>query len=370
MSAALLPVNSTIWERCVATACEFSTELEEAIAEINRAKHETRPISFLPWLVDEYGLGELTPYVPNVYDLLDEGIWWQRIRGSLSSIDIGLNWIGYSATFHAAWLGRVWWNSFELYLNRLPENDTPDLERIEGVTALSKCARSDFRRAVYGYNAGALEADGMLLDHAMLERESGVIVTQNNTLWSFGRTTEIDHFLTKEEGEAVGNWMEPVGDEACWADMHYPWTTAIFPWISVGERQRQTLMASWFEGRILYAVLRDADDNIIGYRRCRAAHAVEQDFDGVYSHGNTIYQPSIIGSSVYIEAMTDFDDAAAVEATTVSILVHGILSDAVSPGRLWLQPNEIIGGIEIIKKEIKIPLRKTVREQFKILLRF
>jgi len=144
-----------------------------AIGEIKRAKHITRPADFLPFLVDEYGLGELTPYVPNVYDLLDEGIKWQRIRGSLASIDMGLAWLGYSASFKAAWPGRRWWNSFQLYFDQLPENDFPDLERIEGITNLSKNTRSDLRRAVFQYDAGPVVQDGCRLDMAMIERESG-----------------------------------------------------------------------------------------------------------------------------------------------------------------------------------------------------
>lgn len=370
MSATLLPINSTPWERCIAAACEFSDEIDGAISEISRAKHVTRPVSFLPWLIDEYGLGELSPYVPNLYDLLDEGIQWQRIRGSLASIDAGLNWIGYSATFKTAWPERAWWNSFQLCLDQLPAADAPDLERIEGITDLSKCARSDFRRAVYQYDAGALEADGTPLDHSMLERESGVIATEKNTLWSFSRTTEISHVLTKKEGEAIGNWMELVGGEARWVDMHYPWTTSKFPWLSVGERQRQTLMSAWFEGRILYAVLRRADNSIIGYRRCRAVHAVEQEIDGVYNHSSAAFQPSIVGTAVYIEAMTDFAEADAVEAKTVSILIHAQTVETVPPGRLWFNPDDLVGGVEIIKTPIAIPLRHTVRDQFKFLLRF
>ena len=75
-------------------------------------------------------------------------------------------------------------------------------------------------------------------------------------------------------------------------------------------------------------------------------------------------------TQVYIEAMTQFDDVDGVEAKHASLLVGASLSAGTPPGRLWLQPSELSGGHEFSAQDISVPLRKTVRDQFKILLRF
>ncbi|WP_345117864.1 phage tail protein, partial [Bartonella jaculi] len=167
-----------------------------SVLGISRAKLITRPPRFLPWLIEEYGLGELTPYVPNLYDLIDQGLEWQNIRGSVAAIDRGLEWLGLSVHFTPAWPERAWWNSFQLDFDQLPERG--DLEAIEAIVDLSKSLRSDFRRGVYGYDVQAVECNMSRLDDSMLEYESGVRLTAGGTLFSFGRTTEIERVLTRE----------------------------------------------------------------------------------------------------------------------------------------------------------------------------
>lgn len=106
----------------------------------------------MPFLIDEYGLQELTPYFSNSYDLIDQGLEWQRIRGSVAAIDRGLQWLGLSVHFTPAWTERAWWNSFQLEFDHLPERG--NLEAIEAIVDLSKSLRSDFRRGVTGYDVG------------------------------------------------------------------------------------------------------------------------------------------------------------------------------------------------------------------------
>ncbi|WP_375682932.1 MULTISPECIES: phage tail protein, partial [unclassified Bartonella] len=204
MLSSLLPPNSSLFERCFAEAMALDPHVKMALEEIPRAKFITRPPSWLPFLIDEYGLQELTPYFSNLYDLIDQGLAWQNIRGSLAAIEIGLEWLGISARFQPAWTGRAWWNSFQLDFDQLPERKS--LEAIEAITDLSKSLRSDFRRGTYGYDVQALEGNMSRLDDSMLEYESGVHLTAGDTLFSFGRTTEINHTLTREEGRLIGNW--------------------------------------------------------------------------------------------------------------------------------------------------------------------
>ncbi|WP_375651289.1 phage tail protein, partial [Bartonella sp. OT172YNZD] len=144
MLSSLLPPNSSLFERCFAEAMAFDPHVKTALEEIPRAKFITRPPSWLPFLIDEYGLQELSPYFSNLYDLIDQGLAWQRLRGSLAAIEMGLQWLEISARFQPAWTERAWWNSFQLDFDQLPERKS--LEAIEAITDLSKSLRSDFRR--------------------------------------------------------------------------------------------------------------------------------------------------------------------------------------------------------------------------------
>ncbi|WP_208434615.1 phage tail protein [Bartonella taylorii] len=368
MLSSLLPPNSSLFERCLAEAMAFEPHVKTALEEIPRTKFITRPPSWLPSLIDEYGLQELSPYFSNLYDLIDQGLAWQNIRGSLAAIELGLEWLQITARFVPAWTGRAWWNSFQLYFDQLPERKS--LEAIEAITDLSKSLRSDFHRGVMGYDVQAVECNMSRLDDSMLEYESGVRLTAGGTLFSFGRTTEINHTLTREEGKLIGNWIDDGDEELSWDQIDYPWDMANFPWCSVKKHERDILMAEWFSNRTLYLVLRDSQDGVIGYRRCYAVSPVEQALDGVYSHCGNKFNPSTTGTLLFLAARTDFHDVNDKQAAFISILVHGIPKQDIPFGKLWCEPDELSGGVEILKTPITIPLRADVREQFKILLRF
>ncbi|ENN95341.1 phage protein [Bartonella vinsonii subsp. berkhoffii str. Tweed] len=376
MVAFLLPSNATEFEKRLAEACDFHQDVNGSVLGISRSKLITRPPRFLPWLIEEYGLGELTPYVPNLYDLIDQGLEWQRLRGSLAAIDRGLEWLQMTARFQPAWTGRAWWNSFQLYFDQLPERT--QLEAIEAIVRFSKSLRSDFRRGVNGYDVQAMEGNMSRLDDSLLEYESGVCITAGGTLFSFGRTTEITHLLHKEEGRLIGNWIDDGDEELSWEQIDYPWDMANFPWCSVKKHERDILMAEWFHGRTLYLVLRDSQNAVIGFRRCYAVAPVEQVLDGVYHHSGNHYQPSPRGTALFLAARTDFGDVDGKQAASFSVLIHATPKQDVPLdipldipwGKLWLEPDELKGGVEILKTPINIPLRADIREQFKILLRF
>ncbi|WP_208432559.1 phage tail protein [Bartonella taylorii] len=368
MLSSLLPPNSSLFERCFTEAMAFDPHVKTALEEIPRAKFITRPPSWLPFLIDEYGLQELNPYFSNLYDLIDQGLAWQNIRGSLAAIEMGLEWLGISARFQPAWTGRAWWNSFQLDFDQLPEQT--QLEAIETITDLSKSLRSDFRRGVMGYDVQATEGNMSRLDDSMLEYESGVRLTAGNTLFSFGRTTEIERVLTREEGKLIGNWIDDGDEELSWDQIDYPWDMANFPWCSVKKHERDILMAEWFSNRTLYLVLRDTQNTVIGYQRCYAVAPVEQALEGVYNHCGNRFNPSPTGTLLFLAARTDFRDVDGKQAAFVSILVHATPAENIAVGKLWLELDELNGGVEILKTPINIPLRADVREQFKILLRF
>lgn len=377
MSADLLPINSTAWERSVADAAGYRPEIEAAIPNIKRAKLTLRPPAFLPFLHYEYGLRELAIYLPNPYVLIDQGRAWQEVRGAAPAVDLALSWLGVAGEIEENAPERNFWNAFSLIFTALPENDAPLLERIEGVASLSGPMRSKFRRGVHGYDVRALEAEYGRLDNAMLDWSSGVKATQGTRLfpegaiWSFGRIHEVDHLYTEAEGTALGNWLEEVeGDPLAWVEMTYPWVDATFPWAASAEVQRRALLAGWFVGRPIYLALRDGDGEPIGYRLCRAVRPVAAAFGGAYAFDGASYDPSSSGGRLYVEAMTDFDDADAVTAREIALVAGAARAPGVPPGRRWLQPAELSGGAEFAVSLVDVPLRRTVRDRFKFMIRF
>lgn len=382
----LLPGNSGLFEKSFeASLTARWTALSEGVDAIRYDKLSP-PVTMLAYAIWEFGLGELTPYMPNLYDLLREGIIWQRARGTRKAMDIGLGWIGYAADIHEAWHGRRWWNAYQLYFSDLPAPNT--LERIEGIARLSTAKRSQFRRGVHGYDVPACELDGSQPDGCLLDRESGVVATQAGIIWSFGRKAEVEHWLTETEGLSLGNWVptarEPVAfgfgdlaveqlrddDALLWANITIPWSSATFLWATDAASQRQAQLAAWFAARPIHLVLRAATGGVIGYRRCRIVRAVTEAVGGPYSFRDVSYAPASGGRYVYIEAMTDFENADGVTAAAVSLLVGASAAEGIPPGRLWLQPGDLTGGVEIASNPVSLPLRATVREQITYLMRF
>lgn len=354
----------------MADAMAVSEIVHSSIGAMRRVKYVSPRPSMLPYLVWEYGLGELTPYVPNLYNLIDQGVRWQRLRGTVSAVAIGLAWIGYAASIEEAWTGRRWWNSFQLRFATLPAQDSPDLERIEAITGLSVPKRSMLRRGVHQYDVGPVEADHSPLDGAMPDHESGIAVTPANTVWSFGRCHEASHTMTEAEGVAIGNWLEPSEDDGLlWVDLDVLWVGADVLWADNPVQQRQAILAGWFSGKPLYLRISSAA-GVVGYRRCRAVRPVAPQFGGAYTVDAERYEPTTGAGILYVEAMSQFDDADGVVCTSLSLIVNAVLADDVDPGQLWLQPEDLLGGDAIAAQSVSIPLRRTVREQVKILMRF
>lgn len=82
----LLPWHATPFEKAFSRAADPAVRLDTPITISRGIKYIGTPPSWLPFLIHEYGLGELSPYVPNLYRLIDDGIRWQRVRGTPAAI--------------------------------------------------------------------------------------------------------------------------------------------------------------------------------------------------------------------------------------------------------------------------------------------
>lgn len=203
----LLPArNSTAFMRAMEQAIAYEPRVQDSVDFIRDIKGRQFP-NWLPFLLYEYGLIELTNYVPNAYTLLTEGRQWQIERDTFAAVYRGLGWISAPAVIVEAKPGRTWWNNFQLNLESIPASDRPALDRIENITTLSSPFRSDFRRGMSGYDAPAFESDASRLDGTILDNDSGVYMRSGGPKWSFGRTYEHEHTLTQAEGTALGIWL-------------------------------------------------------------------------------------------------------------------------------------------------------------------
>ena len=127
---------------------------------IRTAKRVDIPDSVVPWLIYEYGLGEILPYLGNDQRLaLRDGVLWQRIRGTPESVRVALSWIGIEGLIeepHGPM--EVHWAEYMLGLSAATDGDEI-IDRIMAIAKISSPVRSrlqriyavhDFRRAVWG----------------------------------------------------------------------------------------------------------------------------------------------------------------------------------------------------------------------------
>lgn len=370
MSGNLLPTSSTGWERALADVLETGASLSPAIESIRGTKIIAPPPSFLPFLIYEYGLGELTPYVPNLYDLIAEGIDWQRVRGTPAAMALALGWLAYSAGVVEEGTKRRFWNLFHLHLERVRDAKS-DLERIEGVAGLSVPERSVFWRGFHGLDIRPLTFSQSHFSESHYGEYSGRRLSPGGALWSFGRVYEFDRTLDQAELTELGVWLEPAEDEDLgWGD--FAWDSTEASWESSAVRARSEAMASGVFGRRVWFAFFDAADEVIGYRRARAHHFVVAGLTGPYALAGTSYAlAATVDTKIYLECQTGFGEGDGHVATSFGLVFDGVPANVSAPGTMWLEPGGMSGGTEPIAiNPIDIVFGETIRERVKVLLRF
>lgn len=371
MTADLLPSNATAWERAIANAMDLAQLTTPSIDAIRGTKLTAPPPGWLPFLIWEYGLGELTPFVPNLYDLIEEGIDWQRVRGTPAAIALALNWLTYTAEIEEESTLRRYWNLFQLEVDRVRDARV-DLERIAGVAQLSVPKRSVFWRGFHGFDIRPLTYGEKAWGESHFAEYSGVRLAAGGPLWSFGRKHEADHVMVQAELEALGVWLPPVedDDDLGWED--FSWNDTEASWQSDASRARSEAMASDVMGRPAWFQFKAADGEIIGYRRARATHFVTPVFGGTYDIAGDGFEVSDAAqTSIYVECLTDFGEGDGQTAATVGLVLDALPLDETKPGLRWLAPEDIgPGTASVAIQEFTIPFGESIRDRVKFLLRF
>lgn len=367
----LLPNNATPFEIAFSQASDVLALVDDNVSAMRGIKLVNPPPSYLPYLIYEYGLGELTPYVPNLYELIDEGIDWQRVRGTPAAVALALAWVGYAGTIEEPAIRRKRWNLFQLAMDRR-RDDESDLIRIEGVAQLSVPVRSVFWRGFNGYDIRALDYAHNRWSETLWGSYSGVRVQPGTAKWSYGRRLDIDHVMTEDELTALGVWLEPPEGDTPLTWGAFPWPAT--PWQSSAALARSVAMleALMPDTAPAWAVFKNSDGDVIGYRRARALRTVRQDAGGIYSVGNARFALRDEGATIlFVEAMTDFGDGYGDTAESVGFILQGEPTEEYPPGSLWLPSGGLqqVGPI-VAETSNQIEFGRTVRERVSAALRF
>jgi len=171
----LLPPNATQLERDLSRSTSSLVRAAGPVPIIRTAKRLNIPDSVVPWLIYEYGLGELLPYLEDERRALAEGILWQRIRGTPQALTIGLSWLNLDGWVEEPEAGTFRWSEFMVGLQQ-PSTGFDALRRLVGLSRISAPVRSRLQRVYsvhYDMRRFVLD-DTLLSEGGMLSDHSGV----------------------------------------------------------------------------------------------------------------------------------------------------------------------------------------------------
>lgn len=93
MADHLLPSSATPLMIALSRAMDPWARLADGAREVRGWKYQGC-MELIPWLVEEYGLGIIVPYVADPARIIAEGLWWQRHKGTPAAVVRALSWIG------------------------------------------------------------------------------------------------------------------------------------------------------------------------------------------------------------------------------------------------------------------------------------
>ncbi|KZX00416.1 hypothetical protein JL49_10980 [Pseudoalteromonas luteoviolacea] len=167
-SDALLPINRTDLQAAVVKHGQLEAVLGEGVQLLRGFKSHPKQ-SLLPWLIWEYGLGALVPYLDDLDQVLQQGLAWQRIRGTQKSLEMAFDWLGFSLSDVEESKSYRHFYRYQCHLNQMP--DLNDVERMAQLAELSAPARSELVRVTYRLDLRELKLSAssfgtLLSDHS------------------------------------------------------------------------------------------------------------------------------------------------------------------------------------------------------------
>ncbi len=180
----LLPPNSTAQERILAETIDYPLE-----TSLMRGFKFNPNTSVLPWLVWEYGISEVLTWVPDVKRAIQDGINFQRLRGTPESLRIALSWVNLNNVVIEEEAVGVHFAEFQIGIEGILEDSL-----ISSVIALSQRAVPARSRLIRIFNK-QYDIRRFILGQSqwgdLLSDYSGVKLKSYKPKLSFGRITPL-----------------------------------------------------------------------------------------------------------------------------------------------------------------------------------
>ena len=174
--AQLLPPNHSEIQSNILNYKDLEPILGQGISLLKGMKSHPHD-KLKPWLVWEYGLGALVSYIDNLDDVLQEGLTWQRIRGTKESLKMALNWLDFSSAKIEESDSQRHFYRYQIHLQHYANLN--DVQKITQLAELSNPCRAKLSRITY-----QLDIRELKLSHAnygaLLSDQSGTRYRLNN----------------------------------------------------------------------------------------------------------------------------------------------------------------------------------------------
>ena len=303
----LLPSNATRLERSLSSASDPSGRLWNVIDAISLFKSVPQD-GILAFLIWEYGLGEIQPFISDPRKLIEEGVAWQRLIGTPEAMRRALGWLGISPVIEEGDTVSSRWAFYQLGLGSFN-----NIERVRDVITLARLSQPvrcrlgrvyndlyDGRCIVWSeFNAwsGYVWSD----DTGLIDPETGVVV-------SFGtrhaaRSASPDVRVLAVRGDVVSRLIRYIDawvwSFASWSDM-FP-SPSGFVHGELGSRLVRRKAAPWsFMGR-------GATREQLVWSEGDAGGGAWGDINCVWTGGNLLsYEPWSWGTSAWSEGKGPF----------------------------------------------------------------
>jgi P2-related tail formation protein len=176
----LLPPSSSPQEQVLADAIDYGIN-----PRVIRGFKFTPTDSVLPWLIWEYGLGEILAWVPDPRQAIQDGVRFQRIRGTPASLRMALKWMNIENIYIEEEPPGKHFAEFQVGIH-----DVPNDFFVDNVVALAKLSAPTRSRLMRMYN-DRYDIRRFMLDQSdwgsLLSDYSGVRLTPDGPVLSFGR---------------------------------------------------------------------------------------------------------------------------------------------------------------------------------------
>lgn len=185
-TATLLPRNASQQELAIEQSLVHPAAVGVGVENILSVKENPQDDALL-WLVWEYGLENLLPFI-TPREAVENGVEWERIKGTPESVRLALSWLKYGApAIEEEDSSSVHWSEFMVDPGGVPSRDK--LSAVKRLSELSAPVGTSLSRIYHGYDLRRFVLDGSRFGD-LLSDYSGVYDDEIGVVLSFQRDTD------------------------------------------------------------------------------------------------------------------------------------------------------------------------------------